>query len=437
MATTLAPPPVIPPGPKAPPKASAPKKPLDTRHWMEKLTRSGYFLGAVLLHLLIFLIVATWVVFQAPAPPPEDFNKTYVPAGAPPPPPPPQVEKTVTVPTHVSQTVTPIMNNNAMPSPFTIPLPNLNNATPLDNQLNKLQKMEMKMPDNLSKRLPAIKAMEMQNWGRSLSNIQDSGGDPHNVVATFPLFLASYADGDWGCNVVLNNGAITAGSLPDLIQKMNEWSHNSLKGTVVPTPLDIGSPDLMAKMPPFVFFTGHKDFVLTDDEVQNLRNYLQNGGAIWGDNSLPGYGSRFDVAFRREMKRVIPDVDKKFEDLPLTHDIFAKSWFTITEVPQGMNYYAEPLQHLDLDGKLAILYTPNDYGDLFFMRILPGDTSMEGWEPRPGSGSPLFTNFNFVLNSTVFFRNFTLPSCLAAHQLGMNIIGHLLVRFDKDLLLAP
>ncbi len=36
----------------------------------------------------------------------------------------------------------------------------------------------------------------------------------------------------------------------------------------------------MSKMPPFIFFTGHKDFVLTDDEVHNLQAYLQNGGAI-------------------------------------------------------------------------------------------------------------------------------------------------------------
>ena len=166
------------------------------------------------------------------------------------------------------------------------------------------------------------------------------------MVATFPLYLASYADGDWGCNVVLTNGAITAGSLPNLVAKINEWSHKNIKGSVVPTPLDIGSPALLATMPPFVFFTGHKDFKLTEDEVANLRHYLQNGGAIWGDNSLAGFGSRFDVAFRREMKRVIPDKDKKFEELPLTHPIF-RGWFPMEKVPKGMNFYHEPIQHLD------------------------------------------------------------------------------------------
>ena len=42
-----------------------------------------------------------------------------------------------------------------------------------------------------------------------------------------------------------------------------------------------------------------------------------------------------------------------------------------------------------------------------------------------------------LYNREIFFRNFELPSCLACQQLGMNIIGYLLVRFDKDLLLTP
>jgi hypothetical protein len=215
---------------------------------------------------------------------------------------------------------------------------------------------------------------------------------------------------------------------------MNEWSHGNLKGKVIPTPLDIGGPDLIAKMPPFIFFTGHKDFHLTPNEIENLQKYLQNGGAIWGDNALAGSGSRFDVAFKREMKLVIPDVDKNFSEVPLTHDIFARGWFPIDRVPEGMNYYAEPLQQIEVDGKLAVIYTPNDYSDLFWMRILPGDTEMGPFLAR--QGFPLFTNRMFWNYRDQFFRNFELPASLQAQQLGMNIIGFLLVRFDKDLMLS-
>jgi hypothetical protein len=292
-------------------------------------------------------------------------------------------------------------------------------------------------PNSLSAvRLSKIMETE-KSWGRDRNNILESGSDPKNVIAKFPVYLAAYANGDWGCNVHMEDGKIDAGSLPDLVAKINEWSKGHITGEVIPTPLNIGGPDLLDKKPPFIFFTGHKDFVLTDQEIKNLQDYLQIGGAIWGDNTLAGRGSRFDVAFRREMKRVVPDLDKNFEPMPLTADVYTKSWFPIAKVPEGMNYFAEPLEHLDIDGKLAILYTPNDYSDLFFMRILPGDAEYQGIWPDKGAIPPLFTTSTFLYNNTVFFRNFNLPSCLAAQQLGMNIVGYMLVRFDKDLLLAP
>src|ERR1700748_296422 len=39
--------------------------------WAERLNRSGFFFGALLFHLVLFLMVATWIVIRNPAPPPE------------------------------------------------------------------------------------------------------------------------------------------------------------------------------------------------------------------------------------------------------------------------------------------------------------------------------------------------------------------------------
>jgi hypothetical protein len=405
------------------------------RHWTEKISRSGYFFGAVLLHLIVFVMVATWVIFPAFHPPTEDFTKTYLPPSSPPPPP-PQPQQTMPVPTQAVSTPTTITSPTATAT-FTVPMPDITPATtPVDVQQKMTQKIETK-PNNLSpERLAKIMATE-QAWGRDRNNILESGSDPKNITAKFPVYLASYADGDWGCNSVFHLGKLDAGSLPNLVAKMNEWSHGHITGEVEPVPLNIGGPDLLDKKPPFIFFTGHRDFKLTDPEIQNLRDYLQIGGAIWGDSAFPGRGSRFDVAFRREMKRVVPDLDKNFEPVPLTADVYTKSWFPISKVPQGMNYYAEPIEHLDIDGKLAILYTPNDYSDMFTMRILPGDTQVGPTRTNRKSTSPLVTSELFLNNSNLFFRNFELPSCLACDQLGMNVIGYMLVRFDKDLLLTP
>jgi hypothetical protein len=406
--------------------------------WTERISRSGYFFGAVLLHAIVFVMVATWVIFPAFKPPAEDFTKTYVPAA--PPPPPPPVDQTMQVPTQtVAAPSTTIISPTAAPA-FNVPLPDITPATtPVDMHQNTPEKIAVKANTISPERLAKIMETEAK-WGRDKNNILNSGGDPKNVVARFPVYLASYANGDWGYGNVGGGNQITNGSLMNLVTKINEWSHGNITGEVVPTPLSIGGPDLLDKRPPFIYFTGHKDFILTDQEIQNLRDYLQVGGAIWGDNSLPGRGSRFDVAFRREMKRVVPDIDKNFEAMPLTSDLFVKSWFPLTAVPPGMNFYAEPFEHLDIDGKLAIFYTPNDYNDMFSMRILPGDTTYKRGGRRKGDTNPLdllTTPETLLRNSNIFFRNYSLPTCLDCDKVGMNVIGFLLVRFDKDLLLTP
>jgi hypothetical protein len=63
----------------------APRK----KSWHERFVRSGYFLGAVLLHLILFLLIATFVVFRPPPPPPtDDFHAVAVKITPPPPQPP-------------------------------------------------------------------------------------------------------------------------------------------------------------------------------------------------------------------------------------------------------------------------------------------------------------------------------------------------------------
>jgi hypothetical protein len=64
---------------------NAPRK----RNWQEKFVRSGYFLGAVLLHLILFLLIGTYVIWKAPPPPPtDDFHAVAVKIAPPPPQPP-------------------------------------------------------------------------------------------------------------------------------------------------------------------------------------------------------------------------------------------------------------------------------------------------------------------------------------------------------------
>jgi hypothetical protein len=39
--------------------------------WQHRLKRSGYFVAALLLHLILFSLIATWVIFRGVTPPPD------------------------------------------------------------------------------------------------------------------------------------------------------------------------------------------------------------------------------------------------------------------------------------------------------------------------------------------------------------------------------
>jgi hypothetical protein len=59
------------------------------RAWQERLMRSGYLVGAILAHLIIFFMVATLVIWKAPDPPPTDVFHAVPAKIIPPPPQPP------------------------------------------------------------------------------------------------------------------------------------------------------------------------------------------------------------------------------------------------------------------------------------------------------------------------------------------------------------
>jgi len=219
------------------------------KQWFEKISRSGYFFGALLLHLIVFIMVATWVIFPAFHPPTEDFTKTYLPPASPPPPP-PQPQQTMPVPTQSVATPTTTITSPSPTATFSVPMPDITpSTTPVEVTQKMTQKVESK-PNTLSTaRLSKIMTTE-QSWGRDRNNILESGSDPRNVKATFPVYLASYAHGDWYCNIHQTAGQIDSGSLPNLVAKMNEWSHGNITGTVIPTPLNIGGPDLLDKSRP-------------------------------------------------------------------------------------------------------------------------------------------------------------------------------------------
>jgi len=249
---------------------------------------------------------------------------------------------------------------------------------------------------------------------------------------TFTAFLGRYQGGNWNSTVRVQNGEITGGSLPNLLYAMSKWSKNRIKTNEREVKaIDLDSPELLTARPPFIFLTGTRDFKLTDSEIENVRNYLRLGGAIWGDSSVPGKRSAFDLAFRREMRRVLPDADQKFEPLAENHEIFANGYYKqIRTLPGGVNHYREPVHVLRWSGEIAVIHTANDYGDMWQVGL---DQNGQIDTSRNERGEYIALNATLWNHRETYVRNLEQPAVEQAYQFGINMVLHLLTRWEDRL----
>ena len=110
---------------------------------------------------------------------------------------------------------------------------------------------------------------------------------------------------------------------------------------------------------PVLYITGLRDFTLNKVEVARLRSYLQSGGVLLADASA---GKKaFDRAFRREIKRVLPNQSFKVlgVDSPLYQMPFKVRQVAYTRLAkaQSPDLNAPTLEAITLDGQLAVIYS--------------------------------------------------------------------------------
>ena len=269
-------------------------------------------------------------------------------------------------------------------------------------------------------------------WGKGTGG----GTGSRSREFEFTAFIGQYQGGNWNSTIRVVQNKIETGSLPNLLYIMSLWSKDKIKTNYKNVQaIKLDSEELFSKKPPFIFLTGTRDFKLTDKEVENLQKYVRMGGCIWGDSSLPGLRSRFDIAFRREMKRIIPDVDKDFEPLPTNHPIFTQGYFAdVKETPAGLNFYREPVFALKIYGEIAILYTANDYGDMWQVGINQQGQIDLRKGPR---GDYVAVNPTIYQNRDIYLRNITPESLSTSFKFGTNVVIHLLTRWEDKVRTAP
>jgi hypothetical protein len=190
-------------------------------------------------------------------------------------------------------------------------------------------------------------------------------------------------------------------------------------------------------MPPFIYLSGNDDFTFSDAEVDTLYQYLLRGGAIWGDCGFAGENSKFDVAFKREMKRVIPDEDKQFRPLKKKGDLFISgpdAYFdasdNFNELPYGMQYYDSPIEVIEMmPGLVSVVLTRNGYGNfLRFETAVVNNRFQIGGQLGRGIWASTMWKFR-----EEFFRGLSEESIINSYKLGTNILVYMLGRWPAVL----
>lgn len=105
---------------------------------------------------------------------------------------------------------------------------------------------------------------------------------------------------------------------------------------------------------PVVYIAGHGNIKLSDEEISRLRKYLTNGGFLWADDD---YG--MDAAFRREMKKVFPNLE--WVELPFSHPIYNIYFKFPNGLPKIHKHAGGPPHGYALyyEGRIVVFYSFN------------------------------------------------------------------------------
>ncbi len=256
-------------------------------------------------------------------------------------------------------------------------------------------------------------------------------GGARGIVAEFPIYVGRTEAPGSAAFVRINpqNNRVIGGSVPNLAEMIRFMSNGRIKPLIQGEMIRLSSDEIFKKKPPFIFLTGRGDFKLTEQEVKNMQDYLLMGGCIWGDAALPGRGSSFDIAFRREMRRIVGEgVD--FRPLPPNHPVYSSQFFRMTGPPAGINFKREPVESLTIDGIEAVIYTMNGYGAMWQIMLRENDFNSIDTTVMIASDSEFWARRNTI------FRNLDEKSLLASYQLGINMVAYLLTRFESALRFA-
>lgn len=119
---------------------------------------------------------------------------------------------------------------------------------------------------------------------------------------------------------------------------------------------------------PFCYLSGHKLVQFTSRERDNFETYVRNGGFVFVDDCNHDIDGLFARSFEAQMAAIFgPHALKK---IPQNHELY-HSFFDFDNGPPAtafeLNGWGDDLVHdylkaIEVDGRIAVLYSNKDYG---------------------------------------------------------------------------
>jgi len=166
-------------------------------------------------------------------------------------------------------------------------------------------------------------------------------------AADFTIARVKYnGGGDWYSNPT---------SLPNLLQYVEQQTNIICADEQAI--VEIGSKEIFNY--PYLYLNGHGRISLSDEQAENLREYLLAGGFLHCDDN---YG--IDKYLRVELKKVFPD--EELIDLPFGHPVYHSHYDFPGGPPKIHEHDGQPAQGLGIinNGRLMVYYTfQSDLGD--------------------------------------------------------------------------
>ncbi|QTD37412.1 DUF4159 domain-containing protein [Polaribacter batillariae] len=167
------------------------------------------------------------------------------------------------------------------------------------------------------------------------------------IFFTFLFFTTNAQD----VAILKYNGGGDWYSNPTAVPNLIRFANTNIKTNISKNPqtVAVGSQDIFNF--PMVFMTGHGNVFFSDDETENLRNYLISGGFLHiSDN----YG--LDKFIRAELKKVFPKLE--LQEIPSNHSIYNQTFKFPNGIPKIHEHDKKPAQGFGIfyEGRLVVFY---------------------------------------------------------------------------------